>query len=57
MENSAKAYNKVTLNEAALDSYKPAMFVTPTSGAAAPVPEASTAPAASAASAASTASK
>lgn len=59
MEKEAKAYTKAQINQAAIDSYKPAMFETPTSSAAA-APAASAAPSAAApgaASAASTASK
>ena len=46
MEKAAQAYTNVQINQGALDSYKPAMFVAATSSAA---PTASAAPAASAA--------
>lgn len=60
MEKEAKAYTNITLNQAAIDSYNPSMFVTPTSSAAAPSAAvssgaASSAAASSAASAASSA--
>jgi hypothetical protein len=55
MEKEAKAYTKAQVNQAAIDSYKPAMFETPASSAAA-APAASTAPSAATASTASTAS-
>ncbi|HEX3038762.1 MAG TPA: hypothetical protein VHP54_00510, partial [Caproiciproducens sp.] len=35
MEKEAKAYTKAQVNQAAIDSYKPAMFETATSSAAA----------------------
>ncbi|QEY35338.1 hypothetical protein FL966_09930 [Caproiciproducens galactitolivorans] len=55
LDKAAQSYSNVTLNQAAIDSYKPSMFVTETSSAA---PAASTASAASsAAGTASTASK
>ncbi len=58
MEKTAKEYTKATINQPALDSYKPSLFVTPAVSSAAPVPQVSETPeTSSAASAASTASK
>lgn len=36
IEKEAKEYNKAKVNQSAIDSYKPSMFVTPTSSTAAP---------------------
>ncbi len=56
MEKAAQAYKDLTINQKAIDSYKPSMFVTPTSSAAPAASTPAASAAASVASAASTAS-
>lgn len=57
MKKAAQAYSKMTLNQAAIDSYKPSMFVTPTSSAAATPSAAASASSAAAVSSAAASSK
>lgn len=56
LEKEVKAYTNITLNQAALDSYNPSMFVTPASSAAATSAAAASSSAASSAAASSAAS-